>query len=158
MKTKLGAIDHIGIAVSNLDEAKKIFCDALGIPCTAEKTVPERGVRIAFLSTGNTTIELLEGIGENSAVSKFVAQRGPGIHHLCFEVDDAARVLAELDAGGLQLVDTVRAPGRRGETGRFPPPEIDDGSSRRAHRALIRAISSGGTIRASRRPRRSRAA
>lgn len=123
MKARLGAIDHIGIAVSNLDEAKKIFCDALGIPCTAEKTVPERGVRIAFLSTGNTTIELLEGIGESSAVSKFVAQRGPGIHHLCFEVDDAARVLAELSAGGLQLVDTVARPGAEGKPVAFVHPK-----------------------------------
>ena len=123
MKQRLGAIDHIGIAVSSIEDAKKIFCDSLGIPCTAEKTVPERGVKIAFLSTGNTTIELLEGIGETSAVSKFIAQRGSGIHHICFEVDDAARVLAELSADGVQLVDTAARPGAEGKPVAFVHPK-----------------------------------
>lgn len=123
MKKRLGEIDHIGIAVANLEEAKKIYCDALGIPCAAEKTVPERGVRIAFLSTGNATVELLEGIGENSPVSKFVAQRGPGIHHICFEVDDIARTLEALAADGVQLIDTVARPGAEGKPVAFVHPK-----------------------------------
>lgn len=123
MKHSLGAIDHIGIAVPDLGEAKKVFCDALGIPCTSEKTVPERGVKIAFLSTGNTTIELLEGIGAESAVSKFVAQRGPGVHHLCFEVEDIAGALGELSARGVRLVDAEGRPGAEGKPVAFVHPK-----------------------------------
>ncbi len=123
MNPRLEAIDHIGVAVANLEEAKRIFCDALGIPCIAEKLVPERGVKIAFLSTGNTTIELLEGIGENSTVSKFVAQRGPGVHHLCFEVADIAAALRALGERGVQLVDTVARPGAEGKPVAFVHPK-----------------------------------
>lgn len=123
MNARLGAVDHIGIAVANLEDAKRVFCDALGIPCVEEKTVPERGVKIAFLSTGNTTIELLEGLGENSAVSKFVAQRGPGIHHLCFEVPDIAEALRGLAERGVQLVDTVPRPGAEGKPVAFVHPK-----------------------------------
>jgi len=124
---RLEAIDHIGVAVPNLEEAKKIFCGALGIPCVEEKTVPERGVKIAFLSTGNTTIELLEGIGENSPVSKFVSQRGPGVHHLCFEVADIASTLRELGESGVQLVDTVARTGAEGKPVAFLHPKSTAG-------------------------------
>jgi len=120
---RLEAVDHIGVAVPNLEEAKKIFCGALGIPCVAEKTVPERGVKIAFLSTGNTTIELLEGIGENSPVSKFVAERGPGIHHVCFEVADIASALREIGESGVRLIDAAARPGAEGKPVAFVHPK-----------------------------------
>jgi len=123
MHHRLGAVNHIGIAVKNLEEAKKLFSDALGLPCVEERTVPERGVRIAFLSSGNTTIELLEGIGPESAVSKFVEQRGPGIHHLCFEVDGIERVMKELTADGVRLIDEKPRPGAEGKPVAFVHPK-----------------------------------
>jgi methylmalonyl-CoA/ethylmalonyl-CoA epimerase len=123
MHERLGALNHIGIAVANLEEAKKVFVETLGIPCVEEKTVPERGVRIAFLSTGNTTVELLEGIGPESTVSKFVAQRGPGIHHLCFEVDGIDRVMKELAESGIRLVDEKARPGAEGKLVAFVHPK-----------------------------------
>ncbi len=123
MKRRLGEIDHIGIAVTNLEEAKRIYCDSLGIPCAAEKTIPERGIKIAFLPTGNTAIELLEGIGEDSGISKFIAQRGPGIHHVCFEVDDIASVLEGLAADGIRLIDAVARPGAEGKPIAFVHPK-----------------------------------
>ena len=123
MHHRLGIVDHIGIAVRNLDEAKRVFSDALGLPCVEEKTLPERGVRIACLSSGNTTVELLEGIGPESTVSKFVEQRGPGIHHLCFEVDGIERVMQELTADGIRLIDEKPRPGAEGRLVAFIHPK-----------------------------------
>jgi methylmalonyl-CoA/ethylmalonyl-CoA epimerase len=123
MHHRLGAVNHIGIAVKNLEEAKKVFSDALGLPCVDEKTLPERGVRVAFLSSGNTTVELLEGIGPESAVSKFVEQRGPGIHHLCFEVDGIERVMKELADSGVRLIDEKPRPGAEGKPVAFVHPK-----------------------------------
>lgn len=123
MQHRLGAVNHIGIAVKNIEEAKKIFSDALGLPCVEEKTLPERGVKIAFLSSGNTTVELLEGIGAESTVAKFVEQRGPGLHHLCFEVDGIERVMKELSASGIRLVDEKPRPGAEGRPIAFVHPK-----------------------------------
>ena len=123
MHDRLREINHIGIAVSNLDEAKRLFCDTLGFACTSEKTVPERGVKIAFLDAGNTTIELLEGIGEASTVSKFVRERGSGIHHVCFEVDGIERVMAELAAAGARLIDEKPRTGAEGKPVAFIHPK-----------------------------------
>ncbi len=127
MKGRLEAIHHIGIAVPNLEEAKRTFCEVLGLRCIDEKTLPERGVRVAFLSTGNTTVELLEGIGETSTVTKFIEQRGPGIHHLCFEVDDINRVMKELAAGGMRLIDERPRPGAEGKPVAFLHPKSTGG-------------------------------
>jgi methylmalonyl-CoA/ethylmalonyl-CoA epimerase len=123
MHHRLGAVNHIGIAVANLEEAKKLFSDVLGLPCVDEKTLPERGVRVAFLSAGNTTVELLEGIGPESAVSKFVEQRGPGVHHLCFEVEGIERVMKELAADGMRLIDEKPRVGAEGKPVAFVHPK-----------------------------------
>jgi methylmalonyl-CoA/ethylmalonyl-CoA epimerase len=123
MLNRLGAVNHIGIAVRNIQEAKKVFAESLGLPCVDEKTLPERGVKIAFLSSGNTTIELLEGIGPESAVAKFVEQRGPGIHHLCFEVDGIERVMKELAAEGVRLIDEKPRAGAEGRLVAFVHPK-----------------------------------
>ena len=123
MNDRLREVNHIGIAVADLGEAKKLFCDALGFRCTEEKTLPERGVKIAFLDTGNTMIELLEGIGEASTVAKFVRERGPGVHHLCFEVNGIDRVMRELAADGMRLIDEKARPGAEGKQVAFLHPK-----------------------------------
>jgi len=123
MSERLREVNHIGIAVANLDEAKRLFCDSLGFRCVDEKTLPERGVKIAFLETGNTTIELLEGIGETSTVGKFVRERGPGIHHLCFEVAGIDRVMGELAAAGVHLIDEHARAGAEGKPVAFLHPK-----------------------------------
>ena len=123
MNHRLGTVNHIGIAVRNLDEAKKVFSDALGLPCVEEKILPERGVRIAFLSSGNTTVELLEGTGPESTISKFVEQRGSGIHHICFEVEGIERVMRELAADGIRLIDEKPRPGAEGKPVAFVHPK-----------------------------------
>ena len=127
MIDRLGEIEHIGIAVSNLDEAKKIYCDLLGLECTGEKSLPERGVKVAFIETGNTKIELLEGLGEESTVTKFVERHGPGVHHLCFEVSDIKRVLAELQQSGLRAIDETPRPGAEGTLVAFLHPKSTSG-------------------------------
>ncbi len=123
MHDRLKEVNHIGIAVSNLEEAKRLFCDTLGFVCAGEKVAPERGVKIAFLDAGNTTVELLEGIGEGSTVSKFVKERGPGLHHVCFAVSGIERVMAELRAAGARLVDEKPREGAEGKLVAFIHPK-----------------------------------
>ena len=103
MKERLGELKHIGIAVEDLDEAKKVYCDVLGFDLEDEMEVPERGLRIAFLSAGNAKIELLKGISPDSTISKFVEKRGAGIHHLCFGVVDIKKTIEGLMAEGIAL-------------------------------------------------------
>lgn len=124
---RLAELNHIGIAVKNIEEGKKLFCEILGFELKAEEELPERGVRVAFLETGNTSIELLEGIGEESAVTKFLERHGPGIHHLCFRVGDIDRVLGELAGAGLRLIDEKARPGAEGHAVAFIHPKSTSG-------------------------------
>ena len=127
MLNRLGEVEHIGIAVRELEDAKKVYCDILGLELTGEMTLPERGVKVAFLETGNTKVELLEGIGEESPVSKFVERKGPGVHHLCFEVEDIGRVLEELKEAGVRLIDETARPGAEGKLVAFLHPKSSSG-------------------------------
>ena len=124
---RLGEVEHIGIAVRELEDAKKIYCDILGLELTDEMTLPERGVKVAFLETGNTKVELLEGIGDESPVSKFVERKGPGVHHLCFEVDDVGRVIHELKEAGVRLIDETPRAGAEGKLVAFLHPKSASG-------------------------------
>lgn len=124
---RLGEVEHIGIAVRELEDAKKIYCDILGLELTGEMTLPERGVKVAFLETGNTKVELLEGIGDESPVSKFVERKGPGVHHLCFEVEDIGQVLEELKGAGVRLIDETARPGAEGKLVAFLHPKSASG-------------------------------
>ncbi|MBN2071964.1 MAG: methylmalonyl-CoA epimerase [Candidatus Krumholzibacteriota bacterium] len=122
MRDRLKKLDHIGIAVKDIDEAKRLYRDILGFELIEEKTLPDRGLKIAFLSTGNTKIELLEGITPESAITKFVDKRGPGIHHLSFEVDDIRKILDELSSEGIELIDRVPRDGAEGHPVAFLHP------------------------------------
>ncbi|MDD4858249.1 MAG: methylmalonyl-CoA epimerase [Candidatus Krumholzibacteria bacterium] len=123
MQSRLETLDHIGIAVRNLEDAKKMFSDTLGLVLIREQELPERGLKIAFLSAGSTTVELLEGIEPDSSVAKFVEQRGPGIHHLCFEVDGIDRVMRELTDSGVRFVDATPRLGSEGKPIAFIHPK-----------------------------------
>ena len=114
MSERLRELNHIGIAVADLEEAKKLYCGNHGFELIEEKELTDRGIRIAFLSTGNTKIELLEGVTEESAISKFVEKRGPGIHHLCFNVKDIEKTMAELVSSGIELIDEAPRAGAEG--------------------------------------------
>ncbi len=123
MSERLRELNHIGIAVADLEEAKKLYCGILGFELIEEKELTDRGIRIAFLSTGNTKIELLEGVTEESAISKFVEKRGPGIHHLCFNVKDIEKTMAELVSSGIELIDEAPRAGAEGHLVAFLHPK-----------------------------------
>lgn len=96
-------IDHIGIAVRSIDEAKG-FWQALGLEIQGIEEVPQEGVRVAFLQVGESRIELLEATTEESPIAKFLDQRGPGIHHLCLKSGDVRADDAALREAGYQVL------------------------------------------------------
>ena len=98
-------INHLGIAVTSLDEALSFWRDALGLELKEVEVVEDQGVRVALLPIGESRVELLEATGAKTPVGKFLGKRGAGIHHLCIEVEDIAAKLAELKARGIRLID-----------------------------------------------------
>jgi methylmalonyl-CoA/ethylmalonyl-CoA epimerase len=98
-------IQHLGVAVSSIDDALNFWRDGLGLDLTEIEVVADQGVRVALLPIGESRIELLEATGPETPVGKFMAKRGPGIHHLCVEVDDLNAKLAELKARAVRLID-----------------------------------------------------
>lgn len=98
-------IAHLGIATKDIQEALKFWQDALGLELVHTELVEDQKVRVAMLPIGETNIELLEPISEDSPISKFLEKRGGGIHHIAVEVEDIETSLAKLKAEGMQLID-----------------------------------------------------
>ena len=98
-------IDHIGIATEHLEDGLAIWRDALGLTVQNTEEVAEQRVRVAMLPIGDTRVELLEPTTPDSAVGKFLAKRGPGIHHIAVKVQDINASLAELKSKGARLID-----------------------------------------------------
>jgi methylmalonyl-CoA/ethylmalonyl-CoA epimerase len=98
-------IDHIGIATNGIDETASVYCDALGLSVVETEEVPAQKVRVAMLPLGESRIELLEATSDDSPISKFLAKRGPGIHHVALRVGNIRTALAELKANGTRLID-----------------------------------------------------
>ena len=98
-------LDHIGIAVSNLNEALRIYEGILGLKLVKIKTVEEQRVKVAMLLAGETKIELLEPTNEESPVAKFIAKKGEGIHHIALIVSDIDGSLEEMKRRGIALID-----------------------------------------------------
>jgi methylmalonyl-CoA/ethylmalonyl-CoA epimerase len=101
----LTLIDHVGVAVESIDEALAIYRDALGMPLVHRETVTDQGVDAALLDVGDCHVELLQPLGPDTAVGKFLARRGPGLHHVAYRVEDIDATLQELAAGGMRLID-----------------------------------------------------
>lgn len=118
-------LDHIGIAVKSLDAAK--IYEALGLTIDHVETVTTQGVRTAFLSTGDSDLELLEPTSPESAVAKFIEKRGEGIHHICFRVDDIEAHLGRLKALGYRLINEAPVPGAHGCRVAFLHPAAGNG-------------------------------
>ncbi len=110
----LSHIEHIGIAVKSIEEAKTFFEGVLGLKCYAVEEVKDQMVKTAFFKIGETKIELLEAIDENSPVAKFIAKRGQGIHHIAFATDDVNASLKEAEEKGVKLIDKVSRKGAEG--------------------------------------------
>ena len=120
-------IDHIGIATRHLEEGLAIWRDALGLSVDATEEVAEQGVRVAMLPIGDTHVELLEALSPESAVGKFIAKRGPGIHHIAVEVKDIEASLADLREKGARLIDETPRVGAGGCLVAFVHPTTTNG-------------------------------
>ncbi len=107
-------IEHIGIAVKNLQQAIELYERLLGTPCYAVEEVAGQKVRTAFFQVGQTKIELLESTSPDGPIGKFIEKRGEGIHHIAYAVDDLPGTLESIQLAGLQLVDTQPKKGAEG--------------------------------------------
>lgn len=121
-------LDHVGIAVNRLADALPLWEPLLGVRAAAVEDVPTQKVRVAFLEASNTHIELLEPTDPESAVGRFLASRGPGLHHLAFSVPSVDRALTEAAGQGRRLIDQVGRPGARGRRVGFVHPSGMGGS------------------------------
>jgi methylmalonyl-CoA/ethylmalonyl-CoA epimerase len=107
-------IEHIGIAVSDLDESVRYYEDFLGLECYAIEEVADQKVKTAIFRVGDTKIELLESTDPQGPIGKFVEKRGPGIHHLAFAVENVAESLQHAEKYGVRLIDKVPRKGAEG--------------------------------------------
>jgi len=98
-------IHHLGVAVDDLDEAVASYERLLGARLEHRELVPDQGVEAALLRVGSGRVELLASLGEETPVGKFLAKRGPGMHHVAYEVADVGEALGELSSGGAELID-----------------------------------------------------
>ena len=114
-------IHHVGIAVQSLKQAYRFWRDTLGLPLAREAEVAEQGVRAALLSAGETEIELLEPLGPESPIGRFLAKRGEGLHHVCFKTEDVAGDLAALRSKSVALLDTAPRNGLAGRVAFLHP-------------------------------------
>jgi methylmalonyl-CoA/ethylmalonyl-CoA epimerase len=125
-------LDHIGIAVANLDEALAFYRDALGLEIEPAEEVPTQRVRAHFVPLADAdgagaALELLEATAADSPIAKFVEKRGPGLHHLTLRVDDIHAALATLKARGVRLIDETPRPGAHGSLVAFVHPSSAHG-------------------------------
>jgi methylmalonyl-CoA/ethylmalonyl-CoA epimerase len=111
---KVNYIEHIGIAVKNIEEAKKYYQEILGLECYSVEEVTDQKVKTAFFMVGQTKIELLEATSEESPIAKFIEKKGEGIHHIAFAVDNTNEALKDAENKGIQLIDKIQRKGAEG--------------------------------------------
>ena len=102
---KTNSIEHIGIAVTNLEESIKYYESVLGLKCYAVEEVKDQKVKTAFFKVGDTKIELLESTDPSGPIGKFLDKKGPGVHHIAFKVDDVNQALLDVQEKGIVLID-----------------------------------------------------
>ncbi|NLW16264.1 MAG: methylmalonyl-CoA epimerase [Firmicutes bacterium] len=107
-------IAHLGIAVKDLEAAKRFYQDVLGLTCTGEEEVPSQKVKTAFFPVGEVNIELLESTDPEGPIAKAIEKRGEGIHHLAYEVEDIEAALAAMKEKGVRLIDEEPREGAHG--------------------------------------------
>jgi len=120
-------IHHVGVAVEDIDGAVDAYKRLFGAELEQREQVDEHGVEAASLRVGDSRIELVASLDPTSPVGKFLAKRGPGMHHVAFEVDDVGRELARLAAGGAELIDERPRPGAFGLEVAFVHPDATGG-------------------------------
>ncbi len=114
-------VDHVAIAVRNLDEGLKTYENLLGIKHSHIEEIPDQGIKAAMIAVGDIEIELIEPTNPDSGVAKFLEKKGEGIHHICLEVDDVDKELESLAAKGIDLIDKQGRQGLAGKIGFLHP-------------------------------------
>lgn len=123
----LSTIDHIGVAVEDLDAAVALYGSTLAMPMAHREVVEEQGVEAVLLDIGDSHVELLAPLAPDTAVGKFLARRGPGLHHVAYRVESVAETLDVLRAAGLRLIDERPRVGIRGSQVAFVHPASTGG-------------------------------
>lgn len=114
-------LDHVGVAVSSLEEAIPVFERVTGAEASPPETVPSQGVRLVFLGEGDGKLELLEPLSDASPIARFLSSRGPGLHHLAYRVPDIRAGILDLVADGFDPIDREPRPGAHGLVAFFHP-------------------------------------
>ncbi|MDN5299138.1 MAG: methylmalonyl-CoA/ethylmalonyl-CoA epimerase [Clostridiales bacterium] len=123
-------VDHIGIAVKNLDETIKFYQDVLGLECQGSEVVEEQKVKVAFLPVGDTEVELLESTSEDGPIAKFIEKNGEGVQHIAFRVDNIEEAIAYMKSKGMAMIDEKPRYGAGGASIAFVHPKS-------SHRVLV---------------------
>ncbi|GAW94258.1 methylmalonyl-CoA epimerase [Calderihabitans maritimus] len=121
-------IDHVGIAVKSIEEARKLYEDVLGLKITETEVVPEQKVKVAFLPVGDSEVELLESTEPDGPVAKFIEKNGEGIQHIAFRVENIEEKLEELKKEGIRLIDEKPRRGAGGAKIAFLHPKVTHGT------------------------------
>ncbi len=123
----LERIDHVGVAVEDLEGALSLYQETLGMPLVHRETVESQGVEAVLLDVGDGHVELLRPLGPDTAVGKFLERRGPGLHHVAYSVDDISAALSALAERGVELIDTEPRVGIRNSMVAFCHPRSTGG-------------------------------
>ena len=130
---RMGKIHHVALIVSSIEDALGLWRDMLGLELETVMDIPQDRVRIAFLGVGESKVELVEPTDDTTGVARFLASKGEGFHHVCFEVKDLSETLLRLGIDGLELIDSAPRRGAEGP-GRVPAPALVPGRAGRADR------------------------
>jgi methylmalonyl-CoA/ethylmalonyl-CoA epimerase len=124
---KIKRIDHIAIVVEDIEVGLKFWRDALGLELDQIQDVPEQGSLVAFLPAGDSEIELVKPTSTDSGIARYLEKRGPGMHHICLEVEDIGVTLTNLKSRGIRLINETPQSGSRGKKYAFIHPESTSG-------------------------------
>ena len=125
--SRIKRIDHVAIIVEDIESALTFWREGLGLQLDHVEEVPDQEAVVAFLPTGDSEVELVRPTTEESGIARFLEKRGPGIHHICFEVDDIEAVLSDLQSKGLRLINDYPVIGTGGKRIAFIHPESTHG-------------------------------
>ena len=133
---RLGKVHHVALIVTSIESAIGLWRDMLGLELESIREIPDDRVRIAFLAVGESKIELVEPTDDSTGVARFLAAKGEGFHHVCFEVANLAETLLKLEISGLELIDTTPRRGAEGPVAFIHP--------RACHGVLVELIEAPG--------------
>src|SRR5712691_8384409 len=133
---RLGKVHHVALIVRSIEDALRLWGEMLGLELESIREIEQDRVRIAFLSIGESKIELVEPTDQTTGVARFLASKGEGFHHVCFEVANLAETLLKLEIAGLELIDTAARRGAEGPVAFIHP--------RSCHGVLVELIEAPG--------------